>query len=187
MAAAALVLGAASAAEAQIFTPTYQSPVRGGDIGVYLADDAVGRGLSVEGVLRLAMTRSDLGLRLGVAEAGEDATAILLGIDYRNPIELAAAPLALAFTAGAQAALGDAEAFGGQVGLSVGYPIRGSGVTVTPYIHPRVALVDFGEDSDFEVLADLGVDLSLAQNLMLRFGANLGEGADFGIGLAWRR
>ena len=189
---AALMLAGAGAAEAQVFTPTYQAPVRGGDVGIYLADDAVGDGLSVEGIYRMSMLRSDLGLRLGIAEtsdrAGEDGTALLLGIDYRNPIELTgAAPLALAFTVGAQAAVADAEAFGAQAGLSVGSTFNTPGMAITPYIHPRIAFVDAGDDSDLEILADLGVDLAFNRNLIVRVGANLGDGADVGIGVAFRR
>jgi hypothetical protein len=187
---AALTLAGASAAQAQVFTPTYQSPRPSGDIGIYLADDALGGGLSVEGIYRLASARSDLGLRLGIAEAGNDETALLLGIDYRNPIELSgAAPFSLAFTVGGQAAVGEGEAFGAQVGLTAGSTIVTPEVTFTPYIHPRLGFISTegdGDDDGLEVLADVGVDLSFS-GLMLRFGANLGDGADFGIGLAFRR
>lgn len=186
---AALTLAGASAAQAQVFTPTYQSPRPSGDIGLYLADDALGGGLSVEGIYRLASARSDLGLRLGIAEAGNDETALLLGIDYRNPIELSgAAPFSLAFTVGGQAAVGEGEAFGAQVGLTAGSTIVTPGLTLTPYIHPRIGFISTDSDDDgLEVLADVGVDLSFSPGLVLRFGANLGDGADFGIGLAFRR
>ena len=183
----ALAAGA-SRAEAQIFTPPYQSPISSGDVGVYLMDDALGGGLGVEGILRLGMARSDLGLRLGIAEGPFDDTGVLLGVDYRRPIRLVGTGgPRIAFTAGGQAALGDVEGFGGQVGLTVGGDIRSPEVTLTPYIHPRLALVDGGDEAEFEVLADIGVDLSFSRNLLLRFDANLGDGADFGIGLAWRR
>ncbi len=185
--AAALAFSAARA-EAQVFTPPYQSPVSGGDLGVYISDDALGAGLGVEGILRMRMTSSDLGLRVGIAEVPFDGTDVTLGVDWRNPLRLSGtAPLVLALTAGGQAALGDVNGFGAQVGLSVGGDIRSPEVTFTPYIHPRLALVDIEDESELQVLADIGVDLSFARNLLVRFDANLGDGADFGIGLAWRR
>jgi hypothetical protein len=72
----------------------------------------------------------------------------------------------------------------------VGHTFVEPGIRITPYIHPRVAVVSaIGDDSDAEldVLADLGADIDFAPNLSLRVGVNLGEGADWGIGLAWRR
>lgn len=174
-----LVLALAGRVEAQVFTPTYQAPYNSNDIGIYVADDAVGGDLAVEGILR----RGQVGLRLGVANS-----ELLAGIDYRSPLSVAgASPLALALTLGGQGAFGDDNVFGGQVGLSVGGRIASPGLTVVPYIHPRAAVLFGDGDSEFKVLADLGVDLDFNRNLALRFGANLGDGADFGIGVAFRR
>ncbi|HEX2202670.1 MAG TPA: hypothetical protein VHG91_05215 [Longimicrobium sp.] len=188
LAAAALTLGAAATAEAQVLTPTFQSPRTGGDIGVYVND---GPGdLSIEGILRTRRAGYDLGFHVGFADFAEDGS-LMLGLDYRNPLSLAGTePLAIAFTAGAQAFVGDAEAFGAQAGLSIGYTFASPGVSFTPYIHPRIAVINgFAEndDLDLEPLADVGVDVDLSPRISLRFGANLGEGADWGIGLAWRR
>ncbi len=178
---AALLTLAATGAQAQVFSPTFQAPYTSNDVGLYISDfeDELG----IEGILRRGMGTYDLGLRLGLVE-----DAVLLGVDARNPLSIAGtAPLAVAFTAAAQAALGDENVFGAQVGLSVGHAFRFPELTVTPYIHPRLALF-FGEgDDDFEPLADLGVDVGLRPNFILRFGANLGDGADWGIGLALRR
>ena len=183
----ALTVAVSSAAQAQVFTPTYLSPVRGGELGIYVSDGPGDLGL--EGIYRMRQSAFDLGLRLGFADA-DDATALMLGLDYRNPLELAgAAPLALAVTGTAQGVLGDAEGFGAMVGLSLGGTVRSPGLAVTPYVHPRVGIVDeLGPgEADLDVRADLGVDLDFGGNLSLRFGANLGDGADWGIGLAWRR
>lgn len=183
--AAALALGG-EAAGAQVFTPTYLAPRVSSDLGVYVSD---GPGdLAIEGIWRRAMAGgSGLGLRLGFADA-DGGTALLAGIDYRSPLALAGtAPVDLALTLGGQAALGEAEGFGAQVGLSVGYTFTTPELSVTPYIHPRLAFISVeGGDDGIEPLADLGIDLGFAPNLSLRFGANLGDGADWGIGLAWR-
>ena len=65
-----------------------------------------------------------------------------------------------------------------------------SGLRITPYVHPRVAIVSAigeGSDAELDVLADVGVDLDFTPNLSLRLGVNLGNGADWGIGVALRR
>lgn len=180
---AALLTIAAPAAHAQIFTPSFQSPYQSSDVGLYLSDDVFPGNLGIEGILRRDMGSYDLGLRLGLT-----GDALLLGVDARNPLAIAGtAPLAIALTLGGQGAIGDGNVFGGQVGLSVGHAFRFPDATVTPYIHPRAAVLFGDADDNFEALADLGVDVELRPNFIIRFGANLAEGADFGIGLALRR
>lgn len=179
---AAMLLGAP--ASAQVFTPTFQAPIQSNDVGIYLVDFG---DLGVEGVLRRNMGGGDLGLRAGFADA-DDSNIFLLGIDYRSPLSISGTePLAIAWTLGGQAALGDAEGIGVQGGLSVGYAFRSPELTVTPYIHPRLAFVNVDDDGDFEVLGDVGLDVAVSRTLELRFGANLGDGADWGIGLAIKR
>ena len=185
-AAAAVVLGSARAG-AQVFTPTFQSTARGNDIGVYLSD---GPGeLAVEGIWRRNFGTGDLGLRAGFADVGNGD--VLLGVDWRQPLSLGTPPLDLALTLGAQGAFGDASGLGGQVGLDIGHTFTETpGVRITPYIHPRVAIVsalDDEADAELKVLADVGADFDFSRNLSLRLGVNLGDGADWGIGLALRR
>ena len=181
---AAAVLCCSAPAAAQVLTPTFQAPTSSNDIGIYVVD--VGD-LGVEGVLRRSLGAGDLGLRAGFADVN-DGNVLLLGVDYRNPLQLSGtAPLAIAFTVGAQAALLDAEVFGVQGGLSVGYAFDSPDLRLTPYIHPRLALVSSDDDTELEVLADVGLDVGITPTLDLRFGANLGDGADWGLGLAFRR
>lgn len=185
VAAAAAVLGTTQV-QAQIFTPTFQGTARSSDIGLYLSD---GPGdLALEGIWRRNFGTGDLGLRAGFADVGDGA--LLLGVDWRQPLNLQTAPLDLAITLGAQGVVGDVDGFGGQVGLAIGHTFAEEGLRFTPYIHPRVALVAaVADDSDAEldVLADLGVDVDFTPNLSVRLGVNLGDGADWGIGLALRR
>lgn len=189
-AAAAIVLGGtvlgSSQARAQVFTLPFQSTARGNDIGLYLSD---GPGeLAIEGIWRRNFGTGDLGLRAGFADVGNGD--VLVGADWRQPLNLQTAPLDLALTLGAQGAFGDATGVGGQVGLDIGHTFVETGLRITPFIHPRVAVVsalDDNADAELKVLADVGADFDFAPNLSLRFGANLGEGADWGIGLAWRR
>jgi len=185
VAAAAAVLGATQA-HAQVFTLPFQSTVRGNDIGLYLSD---GPGdLAIEGIWRRNFGTGDLGLRAGFADLGDGY--VLLGADWRQPLSLPVPPLDLALTLGAQGAIGDGSGIGGQVGLIIGHTFTETpGVRITPFIHPRVAVVAplFDGDAELDVLADVGADFDFAPNLSLRVGANLGDGADWGIGLAWRR
>lgn len=177
---AALSFGAlqASAAQAQVFTPTFQSPAMTNDLGVYVSDLS---DLAVEGIWR----GGPLGLRVGIVDADESLLSI--GGELRQPIA-AAVPLGLAFTAGAQGLFGDTNAFGVQAGLTAGHTFQAPGFTITPYLHPRIGLVDDLGPDDFEVkaLADLGADVGIYPNLIARVDVNLGDGANWGIGLAWR-
>jgi hypothetical protein len=177
----------AQAAAAQVFTPTFQSTRRAGtDLGVYLSD---GPGdLAVEGIWRRGFGGGDLGLRAGFADIGSGD--VLLGADWRQPLALGTAPVDLALTFGAQGAFGDVDGIGGQVGLDFGHTFAQPGLSITPYVHPRLALVSAladNADAELDVLADIGADFDFAPNLSLRVGVNLGNGADWGIGLAWRR
>lgn len=173
---------------AQVFTPTYQAPRSSSDVGIYLSD---GPGsLAVEGVLRRGFGGYDMGLRAGIADTQD--VSVMLGADLRNPLSVGTAPIDLAFTAGIQALFGDGNALGIQGGLSLGHTFlpSGTGFSITPYIHPRAALInDPGPDDafDLELLADVGFDIGMASGLILRVGINFeAPAADWGIGLAWR-
>lgn len=177
---------AAPSAAAQVFTPTYMAPRVSNDVGIYYSDLG---DFALEGILRTGFSGSNVGLRLGVVEPrGEGDAAVSLGAELRSPIAVRSAPLDLAFIGGVQALLGDGEAFGVQGGVSLGATFTDPGFAITPYLAPRIALVNAADETDLEVLLDLGIDLSFSPNLSVRFGAGLGDPqADWGIGLAWRR
>jgi hypothetical protein len=194
--AAALALTAAlsaGTAQAQVYTPPFMSPTPASDFGVYVSDLG---DVAIEGIWRRISRGGDIGVRAGYADT--DKGALLLGIELRNPVLLAGAPIGLAFTAGAQGLIGEDPRIGGQVGFVAGQAIPAGTFTVTPYIHPRLALVaspggqdDNGlaeedDDVDLDVRADIGADFDFASNVSLRFDINLAEGASFGLGLAWR-
>ncbi len=194
--AAALALSAAllaaPAARAQVYTPPFMSPTPTSDFGVYVSDLG---DLAIEGIWRRLSRGGDIGLRAGYADTQDGA--LMLGIELRNPVVLAGAPIGLAFTAGAQGLIGDNPRVGGQVGFVAGQALPAGTFTVTPYIHPRLAVVaspggndnglDDDDDVDLDVRADIGADFDFASNVSLRLGINLAEGASWGLGLAWRR
>lgn len=181
MVAGALML--AGAAEAQIYTPTYQSPRLTNDLGIY-ANSGPGD-WGIEGIWR----GGPLGLRVGYVDLSDGL--ISLGVELRSPLQVQGAPLGLAFTGSAQGLVGDDSAFGVQGGLSAGYTFMGQGLAFTPYINPRIALVqDLGpsDDLDVRLLADIGADIEFANNLIFRVGGGLGtHGAEAGFGIAIRR
>lgn len=175
----ALALGA-GAAEAQVFTPSYQAPVVMNDVGVYLSD---GPGeLALEGIWR----GGPVGLRVGFVDAGDDLLS--LGGEVRVPMP---APIDVAFTAAAQGLIGEQDAIGVQGGVSIGQRFVNPGVALTPYVHPRIALIDgLATDDEFgaELLAELGLDAEFASNLILRVSVGLTDDSpNVGVGLAWRR
>lgn len=194
--AAGLALGAAllaSPSQAQVFTPPFQSPTPSSDFGVYVSD--IGD-IGVEGIWRRGSRGgSDVGIRAGYADLGDGA--LMLGLETRNPVVLAGAPIGLAFTAAGQGLLGDGVTqLGGQVGFTAGQAIATPTFTVTPYIHPRLAVIADLDDSDgieednevdLDVLADLGVDVAFPAGIILRLDLNLADGANWGLGLAWRQ
>jgi hypothetical protein len=180
---ALLLLLAAGAAQAQIFTPTYTSPRQLNEVGIYLSD---GPGdLGVEGIWR----GGPLGLRVGFVEAHGGLLSV--GGELRSPVPIADVPLGLAFTVGAQGLIGDENAAGIQAGLSAGYTFMSPGLAFTPYMHPRVGAVNDlrgTDDWEFEVMADVGVDLEFANRMLVRLGVNIGDiGANWGVGVGWRR
>lgn len=195
--AAGLALGAtllASPSRAQVFTPPFQSPTPSSDFGVYISD--IGD-LGIEGIWRRGSRGgSDVGIRAGYADTGDGA--LMVGLETRNPVVLAGAPIGLAFTAGGQGVFGDGTSLlGGQVGFSAGQAIPAGNFTVTPFIHPRLAVVaDLSDDGDvveddnevdLDVRADIGADLDFAGGVSLRLDINLADGASWGLGLAWRQ
>ncbi|HET7275296.1 MAG TPA: hypothetical protein VFI91_08930 [Longimicrobiaceae bacterium] len=174
------------ASSAQLFTPTYMSPVSSNDLGIYVSD---GPGeFALEGIWRRNMGGYDLGLRAGLVDLND--AAVTVGAELRTPLGLETAPLNVAVTGGLQAIVGDISAMGAQGGLSVGHTFIADGLRLTPYIHPRIAVINgFGpdDDSDLEVLADVGMDVDLNSGLSFRLALGLAdEGADFGFGIAWR-
>lgn len=172
------------AVEAQVFTPTFMSPQRSADVGVYLSD---GPGdFAVEGIWRRNLGAYDLGFRAGIADVG--GLVVLVGAEFRTPLEIADAPVEVALAGGVQGAFGEGSAAGFQGGVSVGAPIVEGNFTFVPYIHPRLAILSrFGqEDFDLDPLADVGFDLLLPQNLRFRVGFGLGgPTARWGVGFSW--
>lgn len=181
-----LVAGSGAALHAQVFTPSFQAPRAGGDVGAYLSE---GPGsFALEGIWRRNLGAYETGFRAGIADM-EDA-ALLVGAELRNPFTINEAPVALAFTGGVQAVVSERTGAGFIAGVSIGHTEVAGDITVTGYVHPRLGLVQGLRRADeltARVLADIGLDIEFQPNLALRIGFGLGRNtADWGIGFAWR-
>lgn len=183
--AAAAIALATAPVQAQVFTPSYMAPAPSADAGVYFSE---GPGdFAVEGIWRGNFGGQNLGLRAGIADT-EDLS-VLVGVDFRRPL-VQRSPLDFSLTAAGQGLIGDYDGFGFLLGLALGYTFGLDDLALTPYLHPRVGLINSlggNDDLDLELLADFGLDLRLTRNLEIRFAFPLdSEGSDWGVGFAWR-
>lgn len=180
-------LASAGRVEAQVFSPTYMAPRVANEIGVYVSDSP--GDLTAEGSLRGNFGGTMLGLRAGFADMND--AQLTIGGELLHPLAVMSAPLDFAVTGAAQALIGDVKLAGFTLGLDVGHTFVSPGLSVTPYIHPRLGITGrYGDGGEFDadLLADLGVNVDLAPNLSLRLGIGLtGPEANWGFGGAWRR
>ena len=203
-----ILMGVAAAAEAQTAYPSFQQPrVVSREFNFGVAD---GDGITpIVFQWREGTTaQSQLSLDVGLADpeaAGADVF-LILGGQYARTLTRANAdmPLDVLFTAGAFTQFGNDLTFLSiPVGASVGhrFPIEGTRMAITPYIHPRLALQYFSFDdnvagtdnseSDIDISFDIGGNLELTPQLSLRVSATfggegiLGDGDGLGISLAW--
>ena len=139
---------------------------------------------------------TQLSLDLGLADPDNDAleTFFMAGGQYARMLTQARAdmPLDMLLTVGLFGQFGnDITAIGVPVGVSVGhrFPLTGTSMAITPYIHPRVSLdyASFNDESDTEVniVFDIGGNLELTPQLALRLTALFGDADAIGLSLAW--
>lgn len=185
----ALILSVSSAARAQAWdAPSFLSPRPGNDIGLYIFDPSRGD-WGISGIWRQT---GDLGLgvRLGIVDT-KRSTRVLFGAEFFQTLldSDAGATFDLAWTLGAGATLNDGTFLRIPAGLSIGRAVELGTVGLLPYLHPRIALDVFslGGDTDTELglTVDLGADVALGTDWMLRIGASLGDHDAFGVGIAY--
>jgi hypothetical protein len=145
---------------------------------------------------------TQLSLDLGLADPDFEGADLffMVGGQYARMLTQSRAdmPLDILLTVGLFSLFGnDLTAFGVPVGVSVGhrFPLSGTSMAITPYVHPRVSLdhVSFGDadDTDINITFDLGGSLELTPQLALRVSAMLGgegplgDGDAIGFSLAW--
>jgi hypothetical protein len=189
----AMCAGAAAPAAAQAWdTPTFFSPRPGEDIGLYIIDADGVSDLGFAGIWRQE-GNINLGVRAGIA--GDDYYAV--GAEFYGPLHVLGpqSPLLVSWVLGAGATFNGVTwlriPFGASIGMDLG---SANSLRIMPYVHPRVAfdLVAFdtptGEETDTEFTfdLDLGADIGLGQQFVLRFGATLGDRSAIGAGVAYK-
>ena len=191
--AALLLVPCAARAQVAWDTPLLMAPGEAPGWGMYLAE-VHGGGLGVIGAWRSPTW--NFGVRGGLAETG-DQLGIFAGIDFSGPLvrETPEFPLDVDYVFGAGLGTGNGVRVSLPAGLIVGYTFPAEGVTFTPYASPRVildAFIDRGVAADEEssqarlaAAVDLGLDVRLQQNFIIRFGATLGDHDGVAIGLVF--
>ncbi len=196
-----LATGASHAAAQAWSYPSFQTPrVATREFNFGVAD---GGGTSLVAQWREAFgTRSHFGLDGGLVDAeGRASTFLLLGASFGYQLTDAREDLPLDFlgTGGVYFAIGD----GGSViripfGVSMGHTFAlESGMSLTPYVHPRVSIDRVNPDGPGRSDTELGIDFDLGVNFQVNsrlafrasalFGGSdaVGSNDGFGISLAW--
>jgi hypothetical protein len=192
---AVAAFAAAETAQAQVAweAPMFASPRPPVGFGIHLGDVAGGN-LGLIGTWRGARAPSGLEFRFGIAEGGpgDDDISGLLGASITGLLarESGDMPFDISWVAGAGVGFGDWALITIPFGLSLGHTFSGDGITITPYVTPRLHLDaaignDVGDDTDLGLAADIGFDLALRRGWMLRFGATLGDHEAFAVGIVF--
>lgn len=143
-----------------------------------------------------AAAGTQLSLDLGLADPNVDGldTFFMVGGQYARMLTQARAdmPLDILLAAGLFGQFGnDITSLGLPVGVSVGhrFPLTGTSMAITPYIHPRVSLdyvsVNSESDTELNITFDIGGNLELTPQLALRVSALFGDADVIGLSLAW--
>lgn len=193
------VFAGSASAQAGWDAPTFFSPRPMDDIGIYVFKTDAPRIGDPTG-LKLIWRQSgnlNLGLHAGTADLDDFGEAILLGGEFYGPLSGATAATGLIMSWG----LGAGAVFGDEyidlsipLGVSVGMSLGTGGVSILPYVHPRVSfdLSSFdtpaGEETETNVglSIDLGVDLGLGERFIVRAGGSFGDREAYGVGVALR-
>lgn len=194
--AVAVLAGGASVASAQeTGTPIFKAPYRAFDnheFGASLSDPGKFGSLALEGFYRYGRGQNDFSIRGGFADSQGDATAFLIGGDFRTRLlnYSDSFPFDGALTLGLGGIFfeGD-DRFLIPVGLSLGrrFDVEGSSTTFVPYVHPVIVPSFFGDDSDVDFALGLGVDIRFSDSFAVRASGGLGDIDGVGISLAYIR
>lgn len=195
-----MLLAGSTAASAQTTYPSFQQPrVVSREFNFGIAD---GDGITPfvfqwrEGTTVGSQISFDLGLADPDAEGAD--VYLMLGGQFARSLARSRPdmPLDVLFTAGIFSQFGNDMTFlSVPVGASIGhrFPIEGTAMAITPYLHPRLALqyisVDTplgdGSDTEIDISFDVGGSLEFSPQLALRLSATFGDVDVLGLSLAW--
>jgi hypothetical protein len=179
--------------EAQVAwdSPMLMPPGVGDGFGIFLVDVEGG---SLGAMVTWRAPGWNFGVRGGVAERGDDV-GLFAGFDVNGALTRSTRdfPLDMDWVFGAGLGVEDGVRISAPLGISVGHTFTGDGVTFLPYVTPRIVLDAFlgdedeGErdDMDLELAVDLGLDLRLTSQFLIRFGGTVGDRDGVAIGLVF--
>jgi hypothetical protein len=148
-----------------------------------------GPGTGFEGMYRYAHGRFDIGVRAGMFDPGAGKTSLLVGGEARQRVitHNMDFPLDGAVVVGAGAAIvsGNSALFI-PVGISLGrrVDLRGSSVSVVPYVQPTAIFVA-NNGSELNFALGLGADFRLSRVLDARFSAGIGDLRGVSLAAVW--
>lgn len=191
-----LMVGAANGmAQVAWDSPLLVPPVAQRGFDIFLIDPAAGD-VGVLGVWRSGSRPQNLGFRVGLSEDWAGEVGVFGGADVSGVLARASRdlPLDISWVAGAGIGIGENILASFPFGLSAGHTFTGDGVTITPYLLPRVVLdALFYEDAlgnneselEMDFTADLGIDVAFRPTWRIRFGATFGDREALAIGLSF--
>ena len=185
-----LTLAASQAqAQARWDSPFLVSPRPAPGLGLFLVD-LHGAGVGV--LVTWLPSPTSWGFRAGLAERSgpDEGIAVVAGADVSVALTRSTSdmPLDIDAVLGIGAGIGDDLIISIPLGLSIGHTFAGQGATFTPYATPRVvvdARFGDGENMDLDFAVDLGLDLRIQPNWLIRFGGTIGDREAIAIGIVF--
>lgn len=184
-----LIAGVAPAAAQAWDSPTFFAPRPGEDLGIFLTVPEEDQGdVGFQAIWRQQGNLS-LGVRGGVGGIDGNRT-ILLGAEFFGALPVSSFPLNATWVLGFGAGFNDdATQLRVPVGVSIGTVLgEGTSFVIQPYVHPRVAFdliaFDTGDneetETDFSGAIDLGADVALSPQWVVKVGYTFAIGPDYG-------
>ncbi|MBB4635537.1 hypothetical protein [Longimicrobium terrae] len=175
------VLCAGTQAQAQVFTPSYQSPTLVDEAGVHVSGGpGAENDLVVEGMYR----RGRMGFRAGYIASS--SSHLSLGTEVRVPLTTR---FPAAVVGSVQGLIGYDKAVGFELGITTGKRFVTYGVAYTPFLHPRLAAIDGLEEHRFRysIITEAGANIELPGHsaLVVSIGG-LGDAPEVGMGFVLR-
>jgi len=188
LAATILALSFTPGLAAQVWdAPAFLPPGPRNDLGIYLADPHASD-IGLLAIWRRAGSGITLGIRAGVFTF--DDPVYVIGADVGQTLISAADDIPIDITA----TLGLGATFDGgtfarlPAGLSFGRTFQANNWIFALYVHPRIgldiAVSDADSESQVSFTTDVGGDLYLSRDVMLRLGITVGDHHAVGLGIA---
>lgn len=196
--AAVLLLAPASAAGQVVWdAPFRMGPGQAGGLGIHLVDKTPGDNLGAAVTWRRNSIPGGIGWRIGVVEGFRDEVAVYGGADVSGYLvqQTDEFPLALSWAAGVGAGIAEYALISIPLALYAGRSFEADGVRFVPHVGPRISLdAHFGrkteqglndEETELAFSLDIGGDVGIGENFVIRFGASVFDHDALSIGVVF--